>query len=125
MDNENYTVLVVDDMEQNRDLLAHQLELAGFKTVKADGEQETKKALSEKVINLVLLDIMMPKVDGITLLSEIRENSEYSNIPVIMVTALDVIDVAQECLRKGACGYVTKPYDIDLIKQKIIFCLNK
>lgn len=77
-----------------------------------------KKALSEKVINLVLLDIMMPKVDGITLLSEIRENSEYSNIPVIMVTALDVIDVAQECLRKGACGYVTKPYDIDLIKQK-------
>lgn len=45
MDNENYTVLVVDDMEQNRDLLAHQLELAGFKTVKADGEQETKKSV--------------------------------------------------------------------------------
>jgi len=124
MVNQNYTLLVVDDNEENRDILSRRLSSAGFKTINAKDGLEATKVLNEKVIHLVLLDIMMPEVDGITLLSQIRANSNFDDMPIIMVTAIDVVNVAQDCLRKGACGYVTKPYDIDLIKQKIRQCLN-
>lgn len=124
MINENFTLLVVDDNEENRDILSRRLNSAGFKTIDAKDGKDAMDILNEKVIHLVLLDIMMPEVDGITLLSQIRADSTFDDMPVIMVTAIDVVNVAQDCLRKGACGYITKPYDIDLIKQKIRQCLK-
>lgn len=124
MINENFTLLIVDDNEENRDILSRRLNSAGFKTETANDGFDAMKILQEKIIHLVLLDIMMPEVDGITLLSQIRADSTFDDMPVIMVTAIDVINVAQDCLRKGACGYVTKPFDIDLIKQKIRQCLE-
>jgi len=124
MVNENFTLLVVDDGEENRDILSRRLKAAGFKTETAKDGQQAMDVLHEKVIHLVLLDIMMPEVDGITLLSQIRADSTFDDMPVIMVTAIDVVNVAQDCLRKGACAYVTKPYDMDVIKQKIRLCLK-
>ena len=124
MINENFTLLVVDDNEENRDILSRRLNSAGFKTINAKDGQDAMNVLNGKIIHLVLLDIMMPEVDGITLLSQIRADSTFDDMPVIMVTAIDVVNVAQDCLRKGACGYITKPYDIDLIKQKIRQCLK-
>lgn len=124
MVNEHFTLLIVDDNEENRDILSRRLISAGFKTETAIDGQDAMNVLNEKIIHLVLLDIMMPEVDGITLLSQIRADNTFDDMPVIMVTAIDVINVAQDCLRKGACGYVTKPYDIDLIKQKIRQCLK-
>ena len=124
MINNNYTLLIVDDNAENRDILSRRLASAGFNTEAAKDGKEALDILHNKIINLVLLDIMMPEIDGITLLSQIRTDSTFEDVPVIMVTAIDVINVAQDCLRKGACGYITKPYDIDMIKQKIRQCLK-
>jgi len=124
MMNEGVTVLIVDDNEENRDILSRRLKADGFDTITAVDGQEAMDILNEKIIHIVLLDIMMPEVDGFTLLSQIRANSTFEDMPVIMLTAIDIVTVAQECLRLGACGYVTKPYDMDMIKQKIRECLK-
>ena len=76
------------------------------------------------MIHLVLLDIMMPEIDGLTVLSRIRSESTFDDMPVIIVTAIDVVNVADECIRRGANDYIAKPYDMTVIKQKIRHCLN-
>lgn len=124
MMNDGITVLVVDDNEENRDILSRRLKADGFKTITAADGKEAMDILNENIIHITLLDIMMPEVDGFTLLSQIRADSTFEDMPVIMLTAIDIVTVAQECLRLGACGYVTKPYDMDLIKQKIRECLK-
>ena len=123
--NNNTTILVVDDSDENRDILTRRLQVSGYSTLEASDGHKAMDLLKNNDVSIVLLDIMMPEVDGITLLSQIRDDSEFNDVPVIMVTAIDVINVAQDCLRKGACGYVTKPYDMDLINQKIKQCLEK
>lgn len=125
MDDKKLTLLIVDDNKENRELLCKRLSRDGFKTVGAKDGVDAMNVLKKETIHLTLLDIMMPEVDGITLLSQIRENSLFDNMPVIMLTAIDIINVAQDCLSKGACGYITKPYDMDLVKQKIKQCLNE
>ena len=124
MMNEGVTVLIVDDNEENRDILSRRLKSDGFNTITAADGKEAMDVLNENVIHIALLDIMMPEVDGFTLLSQIRADSTFEDMPVIMLTAIDIVTVAQECLRLGACGYVTKPYDMDIIKQKIRECLK-
>ena len=124
MMNEGVTVLIVDDNEENRDILSRRLKADGFNTITAADGKEAMDVLNENVIHIALLDIMMPEVDGFTLLSQIRADSTFEDMPVIMLTAIDIVTVAQECLRLGACGYVTKPYDMDIIKQKIRECLK-
>ena len=124
MMNDAITVLIVDDNEESRDILSRRLKADGYRTITAIDGKDAMDILNEKIIYFVLLDIMMPEVDGITLLSQIRAESRFDNVPVIMVTAIDIVKVAQDCLRKGACGYVTKPYDMDLIKQKVRKCLK-
>lgn len=122
---ENCTLLIVDDYKENRNILSKRLESLGFKTISAKDGQDAMDILNEQKIHLVLLDIMMPEIDGMTLLSQIREDSRFDDMSVIMVTAIDLTTVAEECLRRGACSYVTKPYNMNLIKQKIKQCLEK
>ena len=117
--NEGVTVLIVDDNEENRDILSRRLKTDGFNTITAVDGKEAMDVLNDKIVHVTLLDIMMPEVDGFTLLSQIRADSTFEDMPVIMLTAIDIVTVAQECLRLGACGYVTKPYDI--VHMKLIF----
>ena len=83
---------------------------------------ETVRQLED--IDLVLLDINMPIMDGITLLKEMRKSAVLANTPVIMLTGMEETEIALECLRAGACGYVTKPYNMDQIRQQISHCLS-
>jgi CheY-like chemotaxis protein len=115
-----YTILVVDDTEENRKLLSMRLTADGFNVVTASNGQQALDMVHEEVIHLVLLDIMMPEIDGITVLSRIRSESTFDDMPVIIVSAIDVLNVAKDCMRRGANDYITKPYDMALIKQKIL-----
>lgn len=119
MVNSKYTILVVDDTEDNRDILSKRLSADGFNVVTAGNGQQALDIVLTEVIHLVLLDIMMPEVDGITVLSRIRSESTFDDMPVIIVSAIDVANVAEDCKRRGANDYITKPYDMVLIKQKI------
>jgi CheY-like chemotaxis protein len=122
--NNNYTILIVDDNEDNRELLSNRLSALGFNIVVAEDGKKALEVLHVQLIDLVLLDIMMPEIDGITVLSRIRSDNTYDDMAVIMLTAIDIINVAEDCLRRGANGYITKPYDMELIKQKIRQCLK-
>lgn len=124
MINNNYNILVVDDNEDNRDILSKRLSAAGFNIVSAKDGQQALDIIHNQMIHLVLLDIMMPEIDGMTVLSQIRTDNTYDDMAIIMLTAIDIVNVAQDCLRRGANGYITKPYDMDLIKQKIRQCLK-
>lgn len=124
MINQDKTVLVVDDVAENRDILAKRLEKDGFNVEVASNGEEGLEVLHNSLIDLVLLDIMMPEVDGISMLGQIRADSTFDDVAVIMVTALDNMNVALDCMRKGACGYVTKPYEMDQVKKQIRHCLK-
>ena len=81
-------ILVVDDEEQNRDLLEAMLESLGYESEVADGGSDAMAKLNAGT-DLVLLDIMMPRMDGFEVVRKIHEHAEFGDIPVIMVTVLE------------------------------------
>lgn len=101
-------ILIVDDDEKIRNLISIYLENEGYKTIKANDALEALKVLAEDNIDLIILDIMMPKMDGIEACMKIREEK---NMPIIMVSAkseeLDKI----YGLSSGADDYITKPFN--------------
>ncbi len=119
------TILIIDDVEENIDILERQLNTAGYDVVCANEGPKGLHILKQQHVDLVLLDINMPVLDGITLLSNIREDTSLSHVAVVMVTANDDVKTAMQCLKKGACGYITKPYSMEQIKQQIEFCCNE
>ena len=125
MSNSDLTILIVDDVEENVILISRFLEMEGYSARKAlDGRQACETLESEK-IDLVILDINMPFIDGITVLKSMQSEENLAEIPVIMLTALDDKDTTMECMRLGACGYVTKPFSVKALKQQVDNCLSK
>ena len=120
----NKTILIVDDVEENIAILERQLKSQGFTILSATEGPKGIHMLKEQHIDLVLLDINMPVIDGITLLGYIKEDKLLSHVAVLMVTANDDVKTALQCLKKGACGYITKPYSMEQIKQQIQHCFN-
>lgn len=101
------TILLVDDETLMLDLLALYLSPYGYKCIKSNSGMEATSILNKEKIDLVILDVMMPQMDGWTTCKEIRESS---NVPIIMVTARnDTMDVVKG-LKYGADDYVTKPF---------------
>ena len=121
---EKQTILIIDDIQENIDILEHQLKGEDFNILTATEAPKGLHILKEHDIDLVLLDINMPVIDGITLLGNIREDKTLSHVAILMVTANDDVKMALKCLKKGACGYITKPYSMKQIKQQIEHCFN-
>lgn len=120
----NQTILIIDDIEENIDILERQLTSSEFNVLTANEGPKGLHLLKKEHVDLILLDINMPVIDGITLLSNIKEDESLSHIPVIMVTANDDVKTVLTCLKKGACGYITKPYSMKQIKQQMEHCFN-
>ena len=125
MDTKVYSILVVDDVKENIEILRLKLASEGFRIEAANTGPAGLEILKNEDIDLVLLDISMPDMDGITVLKTIRSDSALSHIAVIMATADEDLNTAFECMKHGACGYVTKPFDMDQVKQQISHCLSK
>jgi len=114
------TLLVVDDIENNRVALTMRLELAGYGSVEqAANGREALERLRERRFDLVLLDIMMPEMDGYQVLAEMRVDTDLREIPVIMISALDEIDSVVRCIELGAADYLSKPFNPALLKARI------
>jgi CheY-like chemotaxis protein len=104
-------ILIVDDHEDNVELLKARLESWGYGTVSAtDGEQALQK-VEQDPPDLILLDVMMPKIDGIEVARRVKANENLPFIPIIMQTALDATENKVEGLEAGADDYITKPID--------------
>lgn len=112
-------LLVVDDNETNRDLLCRRLKRRGFTTIAADGGEQAIEFVQKHTFDVVLLDIMMPDIDGLTVLRTLRESHTAAELPVIMVTAKSQSENVVEALELGANDYVTKPLDFPVVLARI------
>jgi len=104
-------LLIVDDISDNRVLLRRRFERRGFEVVEAESGLAALELIDKEPFDLVLLDIMMPGIDGIETLKRIREQRSASVLPVIMVTGKTASENMVEALQLGANDYVTKPVD--------------
>jgi len=112
-------VLVVDDLPANRDLMARRLERSGFRILTAEDGPEALDVLRGRDVDMVLLDIMMPGMTGLEVLSELRKTRSPASLPIIMVTArTDSEDVVQ-ALSLGANDYITKPVNYPVALARI------
>jgi sigma-B regulation protein RsbU (phosphoserine phosphatase) len=118
------TILLVDDNETNRDLLSRQIEAQGYQTATAADGQEALQMIQTGKYDLILLDIIMPKMNGYELLKSLR-NSQWRNIPVIMISALDELDSVVKCIEMGAEDYLGKPFNSVLLRARIGACLEQ
>lgn len=108
-------ILIVDDDENIRNLLSIYLENEGFETIKAESAKEALKIIEEKDIELILLDIMMPQIDGIDACMRIRKDR---NMPIIMISAKSEDIDKIHGLTAGADDYITKPFNpLELIAR--------
>lgn len=119
MTRETRTLLVVDDNETNRDLLSRRLERKGYRVVTAADGIEALEQARHTPVDLILLDIMMPRLSGLEVLRALRERRSPAELPIIMVSARgDSTDVV-EALSLGANDYVTKPIDFAVVLARV------
>ena len=112
-------LLVVDDNEANRDLLSRRLVTAGYAVAAVSSGPEALAALSEGRFDVVLLDVMMPEMDGLEVLRRIRARFGVTELPVVMASALGESRDLVEALRLGANDYVTKPLDMQVVLARV------
>ena len=118
-------VLVVDDTEMNRDMLCSLLEADGHKSAVAENGRLALELLRAKPFDLVLLDVMMPEMNGYQVLEHVKSDSSLRDIPVIVLSALDEIGSVVRCIELGAEDYLPKPFDPVLLRARIGACLEK
>lgn len=119
MTTRNSRLLIVDDNELNRDMLARRLERKGYEVVLADGARELMTRLKDGTVDIVLLDIEMPEISGLEALKTLRETYSQIELPVIMVTAKNQSEDIVRALDLGANDYVTKPIDFAVTLARI------
>jgi adenylate cyclase len=117
-------LLVVDDSPLNRDLLAKQLARKGYFVAIAENGNVALELMAEQAFDLVLLDVLMPELDGVGVLLRMKADDRLCEIPVIMLSALDEVDSVVRCLELGAADFVSKPFHPTLLDARINSALN-
>ena len=119
------TVLVVDDDEGNRDLLGRRLAREGYAVRTARDGAEALAAVVSGPVDLVLLDVMMPGIDGYEVLRRLKAEPGTRDVPVLMISALDELGSVVRCIELGAEDYLAKPFEPVLLRARIGACLEK
>lgn len=119
------TILVVDDEKDLLDLIEYNLRKEGFDVLKAENGEEGIAVAKEKNPDLVLLDIMMPKMDGMQAVEEMRKDDQLKNIPIIFLTARSDEKTEVEGLNKGGDDYITKPISTTKLISRIKAVLRR
>jgi adenylate cyclase len=118
-------ILVVDDNAGNRDMLSRRLEREGYSVDTAENGRKALEKLEAGGFDLVLLDIVMPELDGFAVLQSIRANQRWKEVAVIMISALDEIRSVVRCIEMGAEDYLPKPFDPVLLRARIGAILDR
>ncbi len=119
-------LLVVDDIEDNRFTLTRRLNRQGYEDiVEAANGREALEALRDRRFDLVLLDVMMPEMNGYETLERIKTDPSLRDIPVIMISALDEMDSVVKCIKLGAEDYLPKPFNATLLQARVGASLDK
>jgi len=118
-------VLIVEDDRINRTLLARHVERMGRRVLVAENGREAVEMLGREKCDLVLLDMMMPEMDGREFLALITQRSEWRSIPVIVISGMTEAETAAQCIEVGAEDFLTKPYNPLLLQARITASLEK
>ena len=117
-------LLVVDDDEMNRDMLSRRLRRHGYTVTVAEDGRQALALVFQQPFDLVVLDVMMPGIDGLQVLQTVRKTYTLADLPVIMATARDRTEDVVQALRLGANDYVTKPLDFAILIARVGAQLN-
>jgi two-component system, cell cycle response regulator DivK len=112
-------ILHVEDNSDNRRLVRRVLEAEGYEVVEAQNGIQALQTLFAQSIDLALMDIKMPDIDGNTLASLIRSTPRFSNMPILAMTANVMHGDRERSLAAGCDGYIQKPIDIDTLSQQL------
>jgi two-component system, sensor histidine kinase and response regulator len=118
-------VLIVDDDETNRDVLSRRLRRQGHTAVAAASGSDALRILRAREFDLVLLDIMMPDMDGYEVLSQLKADPHLRHVPVVMISAVNEVRSVVRCIEAGAEDYLAKPFNATLLRARIGACLEK
>lgn len=118
-DNREYKILVVDDSTTNVVLLEAILDEKGYQIETALNAKEAYAIIERESPDLILLDLLMPKISGFDFLEEIRKNDKTKNTPVIVVSALTDEENVEKIMKMGAIDFVKKPIDLQYLVDKV------
>lgn len=126
MINQKPRILVVDDVPENRDLLMRRLQRLGFSAIdQAANGIEALAAIAATNYDLVLLDIMMPELDGFGVLEALKKDGRINDLPVIVISALNEIEPVVRCIELGADDFIFKPFNPTLLRARVLATLEK
>ena len=112
-------VLLVEDTEDNRQMMRRLLEMSGYRVVEAINGVEAVKLASEEKPRIILMDLSLPLIDGLTATRRIRSLPGLSKVPIIAVSAHDTADFHSEALAAGCNAYITKPIDYPELEEVV------
>jgi CheY-like chemotaxis protein len=119
-------VLVVDDVPENRDLLVRRLQRLGINEIEqAANGVEALAAIERRNFDLVLLDIMMPELDGFGVLERLKANGRVNDLPIVVISALSEIEPVVRCIELGAEDFIFKPFNPTLLRARVTATLEK
>jgi CheY-like chemotaxis protein len=119
------TILVVDDNPTNLKLAAEVLECEGHSVLRAGGAEEAQEVLKRSLPDLILMDIQMPGMDGLTLTRRLKSDSAYQHIPILALTSFAMKGDDQKAFAAGCDGYITKPIDTRKLPGQITEILQR
>jgi len=111
------TVLVVEDFEDNRFMMKRLLEMSGYRVIEAVNGQEAVDLAGSESPDVILMDLSLPVLDGLTATRRIRRNAALHKVPIVAVSAHDTADFQADALAAGCDEYVTKPIDFDQLEH--------
>lgn len=114
-----FNILIVDDTAANLQILSSILRAQGYKVRPVPSGKLALKAVEKQIPDLILLDIMMPDINGFELCRELKRNPVFSEIPVIFISALTQVDEKVEAFNAGGVDYVTKPFNLEEVQARV------
>ena len=118
-------ILVVDDIPRNVKILRDRLVNEGYQVIEASNGVDALEKIKKESPDLVLLDIIMPEMDGYQVLEHLKADKTLRHIPVVVISAVDQIESVARCLELGAEDYLTKPFSSVILKARVSACLEK
>jgi two-component system cell cycle response regulator DivK len=122
---DQHLIMVVEDFEDNRFMMRRLLEMSGYRVLEAINGEEAVEIANREHPSLILMDLSLPKLDGLAATRRIRQVPELRQVPIVAVSAHDTADFHADALAAGCNDYVTKPIDFDQLEALLQRLLPK